>query len=610
MEVLKNLMLDKFKMRGKLLLAVFPILCMFILLTACSSDKDSLVVFKEDTYNYRLVYSLAREDYEDTAVVTLYEALEDACGVAPELVVDTDEEPTEDAKEIIIGTTNREGSALPELNETDCYWGLIVNENQIMVKGSNEYMIGLAVDHLMNNWKEITSDEKKSLLVAKDLTKEEKMEDYYREGWLLNTIPAYQGENTLSTAVYATGNYLTEFGDRNASANDMQGIWTTNEEEVTAYTEILEKHGYQEESHTSIEKNQFYRFVKGNQRIYLNYYGNAQRATVELDTSGRASISEVSYTYEPKAGEETQYYLFGIKMDTYGYSQKKEENTTGYIDNGAAMIVKCADNSIIYIDGGASSQMVDSDRERLYNFLLEITGKNKGEKITISAWYITHFDSDHCEGFASVLQANPERYDLQRVVCNLPDLEATSKTDATSIVMSNNAVTGAYPQCQDIKLRTGDVLQLADVTITTVFTHTDYADADARFATTNYNTTSTVAMFSSSAGMDMLVTGDMVSMSENILCENFSKETLKADILQQPHHNRTDVSTIYEYADAQVMFFTQTVGALTSNTTDTARSTLAKQWCSEWYCGGSETVGFNYSGNKANLILQRQDIYN
>ncbi len=599
--------LDKMKKQGRLLLAVLPILCMFLLLTACSS-KDSLAVFSEDTYNYRLVYSLTREDYEDTAVVTLYEGLEDLCGVAPELVVDTDTEATEDTKEIIIGTTNREGSTLPELGENDCYWGVVVNDNQIIVKGSNEYMIGLAVDHLMKDWEEV--EEGGQLVVSKDLNKEVKLEDYYREGWLMNEIPAYQGNNTLSTAVYATGNYLTEFGDRNANANDMQGIWTTNEDEVKAYTKTLEKHGYKEESHTSIENNQFYRFVKDNQRIYLNYYGNAQRATVELDKSGRPSISEVSYTYEPKAGEETQYYLFGIKMDTYGYSTSREQNTTGYIDNGAAMIVKCADNSIIYIDGGASSQMTEPDRDRLYNFLLEITGKNKGEKITISAWYITHFDSDHCEGFASALQANPERYDLQRVVCNMPDLEATSKTDATSIVLSNNAVTGAYPQCQEIKLRTGDVLQLADVTITTVFTHTDYADADGRFSTTNFNTTSTVAMFSSSAGMDMLVTGDMVSMSETILCENFSKTTLKADILQQPHHNRTDVSTIYEYADAQVMLFTQTVGALTSNTTDTARSTLAKQWCSEWYCGGTETVGFNYSGEKANLILKRQDIYN
>ena len=101
-----------------------------------------------------------------------------------------------------------------------------------------------------------------------------------------------------------------------------------------------------------------------------------------------------------------------------------------------------------------------------------------------------------------------------------------------------------------------------------------------------------------------------MAKAESVICQNFSTETLKCDIFQQPHHNRTDVSTIYEYANAQVMFFTQAVGTLTENATDTARSELAKKWCSEWYCGGTETVGLNWVNGKANLIYQKQDIYN
>lgn len=606
---LKKLKIDKAGMLRRLRFAALPALCMTMLLTACGKGQnDSLVLFEKDTYNYRLVYSLQREEWEDTAVVKLYEGLEDLCGVAPELVADTVADESDDVCEILVGSTNREVSNMPDLGETDCYWGVIVNKDQIVINGSNEYMIGLAVDYIMSHWTEAASEGK--LTVSTEWTKEVTMKEYYRDGWLLNDIPAYQGDNTLSTALYSSGTYLTEYGKKTATDNEMQGIWSTTAEEVSDYAELMKTHGYKEESHTSIENNQFYRFVKDNQRVYVNFYGNAERATVELDDSGRPSVAEVSYTYEPKAGEETEYYLFGLKMDPYGYSLKQEKNSSGYIDNGACLIVKCADNSIIFIDGGAAQQMETEDRDRLWNFLHEITGKPKDEVITIAAWYVTHFDADHSSGFATVLESNPERYNVERVICNLPDLTVTSKADASSIMKASNSITNRYPNCQDIKLRTGDVLQIADVTITTVFSHADFADEGGRFNTTNFNTTSTVTMIETASGMKMMVTGDMVAKAESILCQNFSTETLKCDIFQQPHHNRTDVSTVYEYANAQVMLFTQAEGTLTDNTTDTARSTLAKKWCSEYYCGGTETVGFNWVNGKVNLIYQKQDIYN
>ena len=605
---LKKMKIDKAKMLRRLRRAALPI-SLALLFTACGNEQNnSLVLFEKENYNYKLIYSLEREDWEDKAIVEVYDGLEKLCGVAPELAADSETEETEESREILIGATNRTESQLPELGETDCYWGVVVKENKIIINGSNEHMIGLAVDYIMNLWNENALEGK--LTASTEWTKEVTMRDFYREGWLLKDIPAYQGNNTLASALYNTGTYLTEYGKQDAANNLMQSIWATNEEELSDYLDALKVNEYKEESHTSIENNQFYRFTKDNQRVYVNYYGNANRATVELDDSGRPSISEVSYTYEPKAGEESQYYMFGLKMDPYGYSLKQEKNSSGYIDNGACLIVKLADNSVILIDGGATQQMGPEDCDRLYNMLCEITGTKNGEMINVAAWYITHYDSDHTCGYSVALKTNPERYNLQRVICNLPDLEATTKTDATAVVEPNSAVKMLYPACQDIKVRTGDVIQLADVTIRVVFTHTDFADDAGRFNTTNFNTTSTVAMFENSAGMKMLVTGDMMAKAESILCQNFSTETLKCDIFQQPHHNRTDVSTIYEYANAQVMFFTQAVGTLTENATDTARSELAKKWCSEWYCGGTETVGLNWVNGKANLIYQKQDIYN
>lgn len=589
--------------------AALPLLCMAMLLTACGAEQeDSLVLFEENAYNYKLVYAHQREDWEDTAIVMLYDGLEDLCGVAPELVSDTEPEDTEGSREILIGSTNRKESSLPpELGEADCYWSVVVTEDKVVINGSNEYAIGLAAEYFMSRWAEDASEG--TFVMSAEWTKEVTMKDYYREGWLLQDIPAYQGENVLATNLYSCGTYLTEYGTKDATAIVMQSVRETTAEDAANYARIMKTNGYTEESHTAIENNEFYRFVKDNQRVYVNFYGNEGRATIELDESGNPSAALGSYTYEPKDGERTEYYMFGLKMDPYGYSLKQEKNTSGYIDNGACLVVKLADNSVILIDGGAAQQMGKEDADRLYRFLCQITGTEENGVINVAAWYITHFDSDHTTGFSTAINANPERYNLQRLVCNLPDLAVTSKTTYDGIVMPNGAVRKNYPNAQEIRLRTGDVLQLADVTITTYFSHADFADEAGKYNTTNFNSTSTVAMFTSGAGMKMLITGDSIAKSESIYCNNFSTKSFKCDIMQQPHHNRTDISTLYEYANAQVMLFTQAVGTLTENATDRVRSDLAKQWCSEWYCGGTETVGFRWADGKAELIYQEQDIY-
>lgn len=592
-----------------LLCAALPILCMAMLFTACgeAEEEKSLVLFEEGAYRYTLVYSHQREDWEDTAIVMLYDGLDDRCGVEPELMADSEVEAAEGSREILIGATNRPESSLPEaLTERDCYWKVAVSEDKVVINGSNEYAIGLAVDHFLSQLPEENSGE--ALMMSTEWTKEVTMKDYYREGWLLEDIPAYQGDNLLATNLYQCGTYLTEYGMKDAGSILMQSVRETTAEEAAAYAEIMKANGYTEESRSTIESNQFYRFAKDGQRVYVNFYGNEGRATIELDESGNPSALQGSYTYEPKDGEESEYYMFGIKMDPYGYSLKQEKNTSGYIDNGACLVVKCADNSVIIIDGGAAQQMGTEDADRLYKFLCQITDTPEGGVIKVSAWYITHFDSDHSTGFSAALSANPERYDLQRLVCNLPDLTVTSKTTYDAITAPGAALK-YYPNLQEIRLRTGDVLQIADVTITTFFSHADFADEAGKYNTTNFNSTSTISMFTSAAGMKMLVTGDSIAKSEEIYCNNFSAKSLKCDILQQPHHNRTDISTLYEYANAQVMLFAQAEGTLTDNATDLARSTLAKQWCTEWYCGGTETVGFRWADGKAELIYQEQDIY-
>ena len=588
--------------------AVLLVLCMCMtILTSCKAgDGSDVVLFEEEGYKYTLVYGSDREDWESDAIVKIYEGLEKMCGVAPELLADNEVEEPEKTKEILIGSAQRDENSLPELGDTDCYWCVKIDGDKIVVNGSNEYMLGLAVDYFMEHWAE--DDTEGQVVVTSDVTKEVTFNDYYRDGWLLKTIPAYQGDNTLAKALYDGGTYAKKYGNTKIANCMMQSIASTNAEELADYAKAMETNGYKEESHTTIEKNEFYRFTKDEQRVYVNYYSNAEKAIVILDEQKGVSTAEISYTYEPKAGESTEIYMFGLKMDPNGINIS--DNTSGYVNNGQNMIIKCADNSVIIIDGGDDEQMAPADQERFFNLLHQITGTSEHEQIRVSAWYITHMHSDHVSGLRAVFEKNASKLNVERVICNMPTPSAVNLDNDIYFSETTNVILSNYPQCQDIKVHTGDVIQLADVTLSILFAHEDLAEPNGVFPTNDFNATSTVVMVETASGMRTLITGDMTVMAEAVLCQNFSTETLKCDMLQQPHHNFNENTTVYEYANAQVMLFTQARGGLVRDEDMTRRSTLAKQWCSEWYCEGSETVGFTYENGRAKLIYQAEDIYN
>ena len=63
-----------------LLCSALPVLCMTVLLTACGQEQeDPYVLFEENAYNYKLVYSYQRADWEDAAIAKLHDGLDDLC---------------------------------------------------------------------------------------------------------------------------------------------------------------------------------------------------------------------------------------------------------------------------------------------------------------------------------------------------------------------------------------------------------------------------------------------------------------------------------------------------------------------------------------------------
>ena len=84
------------------------------------------------------------------------------------------------------------------------------------------------------------------------------MRDYDREEWLLKSLPAYEGNNILSKAIYNSGTCVQKCEREGNSGCLIQCVESTTKEEVMSYVDTLKACGFQEESYHTIEDNLFY----------------------------------------------------------------------------------------------------------------------------------------------------------------------------------------------------------------------------------------------------------------------------------------------------------------------------------------------------------------
>lgn len=426
---------------------------------------------------------------------------------------------------------------------------------------------------------------------------------------ILNGIPEYPYPCTVSSEVYDCGRLLTKC-DLPDYQNTcvMRVLSGTNEQELNEYISILESHGYISTQIRSLDHDTNYIFDNGKQQIFISHFADIGRVQIIVDPCS-VPEREFSYSLEPEEGSSAEYYLFGLKMDQHGIKLGNEGND-GNPNNGMLMIVKCADNSLILIDGGASAQMQESDQKRLDVFLHHITGKPPGEKIVISAWFFSHSHNDHINGAFIFLRNYTDTYVLQRILCNFPPPEKYASSNSDVLRRFAGFLRTAYPDCQEIKAHTGQALSLADVEIQVLLTHEEHVDAFSGQSTvTDYNDTTTVIRVRSKSGMSMMVLGDINKPGEEVLTRVFSDRTLKCDIVQTAHHNFNHLTKIYELVDAPIALFTQSEGGIVRDEMMKRNSNEVRKYSKIWYCAGNETVGFVSEGSSITVRNHVRNTY-
>ena len=580
--------------------------------TDTSVTVDQRVIFENGEYKAGFVYS-ALSDTEVTALRNeLSRAFKAKTGIMPSFKKDEVVDNDEATFEVVFGQTDRPASKAPEGvdEKTDAYYFVGFVGNKLVINGSDSRQLALAVDYFVENY--LAGDKEETLYIPEDIEGIKVLKDYTRPLWDLPTVPAYPmgTNNAVQANVYNCGTTIQDYATQGKTENscELQMITKTNINEFSEYVTKLESFGFTKEYENAIDENYYVGMTDGEQRVYLTLNGKLSRAKVVVDPSGM-SLDEFNYTYTPKAGERSEYYLYAIPMSN---GLLPENGGSGKAISGMFMIIKCADNSVIIIDGGdggtdeTSTQMNSEAYAALDVFLKEITNTPEGGKVRISAWYVTHYHSDHIYGFMSFLKAYGDDYELERIFANIPTDDAVVWWDGMDWTVAllkelRAFVNSKYPNCKELKVHTGQVIRIADVKLEILYTHEDNLTNAGKFNSTNSNDTCVVAKADNGL-MTMLVVGDINTGAETVINTLYEAATVKVDIFQASHHMMYPLERLEKRVDPKVIYIPQNrdfagkTGVLWAGSSYTwvgiRDSYYAMVGAENCYFGGSETVGY------------------
>lgn len=371
-----------------------------------------------------------------------------------------------------------------------------------------------------------------------------------RSGWLLSA-PAYM-DGTLSYRTYNTGMGL-EF-DPQKSAGELQVIQGTSRDGFETYLEKVEKNGYDEVVRTETNGNLHVEYEKDGQILYTYYVKNLKEARV-IEDAFSAKETDVEYVYELQDGETTTVYQYALMNNPLG----NNDGSTPYPDNGMFYIFRQANGNLILIDGGDMTQATDTATTALLDFLYQITGKAKTEKLTVSAIMISHAHPDHKGFIHKLVQNHSANLSIERAFYNPPFWQADEACGADYVAFGK-LLKEKFPNIQYVKPHTGQSIQLGEVQMDVLLTHEDLLIPNvAQTMITNFNNSTTVVKYTVQ-GKTLLQLGDFIGTgnSQERFLQMYKNGTsypaLKADIVQVGHHAMNRMAALYEAIGARYAF--------------------------------------------------------
>ena len=383
----------------------------------------------------------------------------------------------------------------------------------------------------------------------------------YTQNLTIDMLPSLLNLGTVSGTIYNCGPGLAS--DQGGFTNEdsyMAVVSETSKEKFDAYVESLTAAGFGLVSKTTSDGDDYYSFAKYGRLLYVYYSHRINEVRLICDNSSDA-LSKISYDYEVKEGETMEFYQYSIN---YTENNQKGFDPVEYTEGGGMncgmlYFLKTADNKIIMIDGGYSSQMSATAKKHLLNYLYEITGTPAKEKITIATWFITHAHGDHTAGARDFISSFHNQINLESVIFNFPSYQVISEEYDGNTFTLKEAITRYYPEVLYHKLHTGEEFSLGGIGIEVLYTHEDcVAPSGVTDIVGDFNSTSTVLRFTIN-GKTFTILGDINKYAQDSIVSFHSAEYLKSDLVQAAHHGYNFIAQVYDMIAAQIVVFPQSM---------------------------------------------------
>lgn len=393
------------------------------------------------------------------------------------------------------------------------------------------------------------------------------------------------------SAVYNCGpGLMSDRTDFTEEDSYMTVITSTNADKLKAYVDTLPEYGFRFESKTTVDGDDYYTYSKYGSLVYLYYNRRNREARVITDNSSDL-LSKITYEYEKKAGETTEFYQYSINYtgnDKAGYDSV-QYTEAGSINCGMLYIIKLPDNKVILIDSGHETQSSKASRAGLMKFLREITGTPANEKVEIAMWYFTHAHGDHVRLASDFMGEYHNQIDLQSVTYNFPSYQVLSGGYDGNTFTLKNTINRYFPDVLYHKLHTGEVLNLAGVQMDVVYTHEDAVAANGNSEIGDFNSTSTVLKITMD-GKTIMLLADISGVAENAIMAMHTKTYLKSDAVQVSHHCFNYLDQLYPAIDADIAIFPQS--AYNAKAGNTGKYESVMKYASEEYFAHKYTYKF------------------
>ena len=162
-------------------------------------------------------------------------------------------------------------------------------------------------------------------------------------------LPSYTGKApTVSETFYNSDKTFMSLCDDAVQKAEMIIVSNTDEAEFLNYVECLKNNGYTLISIDKLENNAYASFTDGKGLLYAYY--TARKGTVNIIYDPVSVLPSELSLLANKTVNSPEFYMYGLTMKSGVLPQCGDDNAPHI---GLLLVVRCADNSIVLVDGGA-----------------------------------------------------------------------------------------------------------------------------------------------------------------------------------------------------------------------------------------------------------------